>query len=180
MSGTAGGQRAGAGRRPDRSSGQHRKIVRTRQVLIDFSLSLARGECAVIIGPSGSGKSTVLRCLAGLEHIDGGTISFEGTILQDVAVRPAASGRRRGPPSAAPCRHDLPAVQPVPAHERHRQRVAGPEEGAGIRRRRPKRRRRPNSTRSACSAIGRTTRTSSPAGSSSASPSRAPWSCGRS
>ncbi len=72
------------------------KSFGSRQVLIDFSLTLQRGECAVIIGPSGSGKSTVLRCLAGLEHIDGGTISFEGTILQRVE-----NGRRQTVGAAA-------------------------------------------------------------------------------
>ena len=42
--------------------------------LDDFSLSVRRGEVVVVIGPSGSGKSTFLRCLNGLEEIDGGSI----------------------------------------------------------------------------------------------------------
>ena len=35
----------------------------------------------VIIGPSGSGKTTILRCLMGLEPIDGGTIRVGSDVL---------------------------------------------------------------------------------------------------
>ncbi len=35
----------------------------------------------VIVGASGSGKSTFLRCLNGLEEIDGGSINIEGQNL---------------------------------------------------------------------------------------------------
>ena len=37
----------------------------------------------VIIGPSGSGKSTFLRCMNLLETPTSGTISFEGTVIND-------------------------------------------------------------------------------------------------
>jgi molybdate transport system ATP-binding protein len=37
----------------------------------------------VLFGASGSGKTTVLRCLAGLERPDEGTIQFEGTVWSD-------------------------------------------------------------------------------------------------
>jgi len=46
-----------------------------------FTLSVRRGEVVVIIGPSGSGKSTFLRCLNGLEEIDGGSIVIDGIPL---------------------------------------------------------------------------------------------------
>ncbi|HEB69513.1 MAG TPA: amino acid ABC transporter ATP-binding protein [Desulfobulbus sp.] len=49
--------------------------------LDDFSLHVDRGEVLVIIGPSGSGKSTFLRCLNGLEEIDGGRIVVDGIVL---------------------------------------------------------------------------------------------------
>ncbi|WP_104749694.1 amino acid ABC transporter ATP-binding protein [Helicobacter cynogastricus] len=41
---------------------------------VDFSLH--KGEAVVILGPSGCGKSTFLRCLNGLEPIQGGKIIF--------------------------------------------------------------------------------------------------------
>ena len=46
-------------------------------VLKDVSLSVKKGEVIVIIGPSGCGKSTFLRCLNGLEPIQGGQITLD-------------------------------------------------------------------------------------------------------
>jgi len=40
----------------------------------DLSLEVADGELLVLVGPSGSGKSTILRLMAGLEGVTGGTI----------------------------------------------------------------------------------------------------------
>jgi polar amino acid transport system ATP-binding protein len=47
-------------------------------VLNDISLSVKKGEVVVIIGPSGCGKSTFLRCLNGLEEVQGGVITVDG------------------------------------------------------------------------------------------------------
>lgn len=44
---------------------------------LDVSFDCAPGETLALVGPSGSGKTTVLRCLAGLETMDGGAIHFE-------------------------------------------------------------------------------------------------------
>ncbi|MGL4554313.1 MAG: amino acid ABC transporter ATP-binding protein [Gemmataceae bacterium] len=46
-----------------------------QEVLRGVSLSVGRGEVAVIVGPSGGGKSTLLRCVNGLERFDGGRIT---------------------------------------------------------------------------------------------------------
>ena len=48
------------------------------QVLKDISLSVDQTEVISILGPSGSGKSTLLRCMAMLETIDGGDMSYCG------------------------------------------------------------------------------------------------------
>jgi arginine/lysine/histidine transport system ATP-binding protein len=52
-------------------------------VLDDISETIEQGEKVVIIGPSGSGKSTFLRCMSLLETPASGTISFEGTVIND-------------------------------------------------------------------------------------------------
>ena len=44
------------------------------EVLRDVSLDVERGSVVVVIGRSGSGKSTMLRCINGLEPINGGEI----------------------------------------------------------------------------------------------------------
>jgi ABC-type polar amino acid transport system ATPase subunit len=49
-----------------------------RTILDGVSMEVQRGDIVVIIGPSGTGKSTLLRCVNGLEDIQGGRIIFEG------------------------------------------------------------------------------------------------------
>ena len=51
-------------------------------ILKDMNLSVKRGEVIVIIGPSGCGKSTFLRCLNGLETIQGGMITLDGETVE--------------------------------------------------------------------------------------------------
>ena len=52
-------------------------------VLNGVSLAVEKGEIIAIIGRSGSGKSTMLRCVNGLEPIQGGTVTFDGTVVND-------------------------------------------------------------------------------------------------
>ncbi|MGE2833748.1 ABC transporter ATP-binding protein [Mycobacterium sp. SMC-4] len=49
-----------------------------------LNLDIADGEFVVLVGPSGSGKSTALRMLAGLEHIDEGSIEIGGKDMTGV------------------------------------------------------------------------------------------------
>ena len=60
-------------------------------ILRDINLDVNRGEVIVIIGPSGCGKSTFLRCLNGLEDIQGGEIYLDGSRIcsdaRDIAVQ---------------------------------------------------------------------------------------------
>jgi polar amino acid transport system ATP-binding protein len=55
-------------------------------VLNGVSLAVEKGEIIAVIGRSGSGKSTMLRCINGLEPIQGGTVTFEGTVVNDPAT----------------------------------------------------------------------------------------------
>ena len=49
------------------------------RALQGVSCHVDRGEVVCLIGPSGSGKSTLLRCANGLETLEGGRITFDGT-----------------------------------------------------------------------------------------------------
>lgn len=56
-------------------------------IVPDFSLEIQEGEFVALLGPSGCGKTTLLRTLAGLEGLDGGTITIGGTVVDDPARR---------------------------------------------------------------------------------------------
>jgi multiple sugar transport system ATP-binding protein len=60
--------------------GEHRAIK-------GIDLAIEPGEFIVFVGPSGCGKSTLLRLIAGLERIDGGTLSLEG---RDITHQPSS------------------------------------------------------------------------------------------
>lgn len=52
-------------------------------VLRDFSVSFDQEGVTVLLGPSGTGKSTLLRCINGLEKIDGGDILVDGLSVKE-------------------------------------------------------------------------------------------------
>ena len=53
----------------------------------DASFEIASGELLVLVGPSGCGKTTLLRMIAGLESISGGSLSIDGRVVNDVAPK---------------------------------------------------------------------------------------------
>ncbi|NNU80109.1 amino acid ABC transporter ATP-binding protein [Halovulum dunhuangense] len=53
------------------------------KVLKGINLTVERGEVVSVIGGSGSGKSTLLTCINGLEAIDSGRITIDGTVVHD-------------------------------------------------------------------------------------------------
>jgi len=71
-------------------------IKRLAQYTLEVSLRCAPGATVILTGPSGSGKTTALRCLAGLERIDGGRIRFKGGCWDDAATGRHTHPRHRG------------------------------------------------------------------------------------
>jgi len=49
------------------------------------TIDIALGEIVAVVGPSGSGKSTLLHCMAGIFPPDSGTITFDGTRLDQMS-----------------------------------------------------------------------------------------------
>ncbi len=64
-----------------------RKIFGKTVALKDVDLLVRDGEFMVLLGPSGCGKTTLLRCLAGLERIDGGTVRIGDRDVSDLPPR---------------------------------------------------------------------------------------------
>ena len=63
------------------------KIFGKTPALKDVTLDIADGEFMVLLGPSGCGKTTLLRCVAGLEQVNGGRIRIGERDVSDLAPR---------------------------------------------------------------------------------------------
>ena len=48
------------------------------------SFEIKDGEFFVLLGPTGAGKTTTLRLIAGLEKLDGGSILFDGQVMNEL------------------------------------------------------------------------------------------------
>ena len=64
-------------------------------IVDDLDLEIERGEFLVLLGPSGCGKTTTLRCLAGLETPEAGSIEFQGQTMFDAARRVNVPANKR-------------------------------------------------------------------------------------
>ncbi|MFI6154452.1 ABC transporter ATP-binding protein [Kitasatospora sp. NPDC051170] len=62
--------------------------------LAGVSLSVAAGECVAILGHSGSGKSTLLNLVAGLDKPSSGTVTVNGTRVDQLGEAGSAKYRR--------------------------------------------------------------------------------------
>jgi putative ABC transport system ATP-binding protein len=67
---------------------------RRRTVLRDASLTIERGEMAVLVGRSGSGKSTLLNLLSGIDPPSSGEVVIESIVLSALSERERTLFRR--------------------------------------------------------------------------------------
>ena len=63
------------------------KYYGNNHIIKDVSLDIKSQSFTVLVGPSGCGKSTILRMIAGLEDINSGTISIDGSVVNDLAPK---------------------------------------------------------------------------------------------
>ena len=154
------------------------KVYRTDRIetvaLADVNIDVEKGEFISIMGPSGCGKSTLLNLMGLLDVPTRGKVEINGRHVNGDGDAALASIRNREIGFIFQTFHlvsDLSVLDNVQIPLLYRQDVerrAAPQAGrGGARARRPERAR--------CT----TSRRSSRAASSSASPSRAPWSAGR-
>ena len=57
------------------------------QAVKNIDLDVVENEFVVLLGPSGCGKTTTLRCVAGLERPDGGSIEINGEVVNSVVSK---------------------------------------------------------------------------------------------
>ena len=59
------------------------KAYESTQALENVSFSVETGEFCCVVGPSGCGKTTLLRAIAGLDELDGGSVLVDGDPVID-------------------------------------------------------------------------------------------------
>src|SRR5688500_11466909 len=67
-----------------------------RSAVNGLSMRLAKGSIGCLLGPSGCGKTTALRCIAGFEPVDTGTIRAHGRTLSTPEFRAPPDSRQIG------------------------------------------------------------------------------------
>ncbi len=95
------------------------------RLLDDIHFAVPDGRSAFLLGPSGSGKTSILRCIAGLQRPEAGSVSVAGQRLDDVPTHRRRVGMLFQEPALFP---HLDAAQnvafglryrDVPRNERH-------------------------------------------------------------
>ena len=56
-------------------------------IIPDLSADIKDGEFFTLLGPSGCGKTTLLRMIAGFNSIEGGTISFDEQVINNIPAQ---------------------------------------------------------------------------------------------
>ncbi len=68
----------------------------TRSAVNGLSMRLAKGSIGCLLGPSGCGKTTALRCIAGFEPVDEGSIRAHGRLLASPEFHASPESRQIG------------------------------------------------------------------------------------
>ncbi len=71
--------------------------------LTDVSLNVAAGQIVALVGGNGNGKSTTLRAVAGLNALDGGSVTFDGAAITRCPRTSACRSGCRWCPRAGAC-----------------------------------------------------------------------------
>lgn len=69
------------------------KSFNKKEVLKNISFEINSGEIGVLLGKSGAGKTTILRCIAGLESFNAGSIVIDGVNLKNNSFENNLKGR---------------------------------------------------------------------------------------
>ena len=64
------------------------------QVLRGISCSIGKGEICVLLGPSGSGKSTLLNIIGGIDSLDSGSVTIDGSTIERMNEKQLSKYRR--------------------------------------------------------------------------------------
>ena len=63
-----------------------RKIYKSKIVLMDFNISLKKGEVVSLLGPNGAGKTTAFNIISGITKADGGSIKIDGYEISNLPM----------------------------------------------------------------------------------------------
>lgn len=56
------------------------------QALKGVTVKIGEGELIGLVGVNGAGKTTLLRCISGVQPVSGGTITFDGQVMTQMAA----------------------------------------------------------------------------------------------
>jgi NitT/TauT family transport system ATP-binding protein len=116
--------------------GLHHAYAPEQVVTEDVTFEVKAGEIVSIVGPSGCGKTTLLKALAGLLRPSGGTIRFQGKIVDGVpdglAMVFQEYGRSLLPWATVNANIELPLRYQAIAPDERRQRVSKSLQAVGL------------------------------------------------
>jgi len=72
-----------------------KKSFGNKHVLLDFNLTISKGENLVILGQSGTGKSVLIKCVIGLIDIDDGALTIFGNNISGLKPKELIDVRKK-------------------------------------------------------------------------------------